>query len=292
MQVVTQNTAVWWQGGVAATDVAALVGCGAESKENPVEKWAQKTWSRERPLRKTTEREWRMRKLPEMEQGTKPWHDFRKQGLGGSEAAVVVGASYDYGNKTSPWKTFAEKTSESTGEAENENTARGKRLEPEARGIYEQLMDWSAPPLCVIHDDHDCVRCSLDGLRSDDKVVLEVKCPRRPNHEKSLRIQTIADPLDRQRAFAAAFDYYRAQVQYQLLITGAELAHFVSYNTDFADHNRFAMIELYPEPVAQEELLKRALEFWDCVVRREPPSVEWCVEYDWGPPTELRLPAV
>jgi len=213
-----------------------------------------------------------VRKSLELEQGTPEWLDWRLKGVGGSEVGTLMGAN--------PWEKpkalYDSKMAPSSGCNENPNMTRGKRLEPIARELYERKMGWTATPLCVIHDYHDPVRCSLDGIRGDDKLICEIKCPGKKNHEKFLYCSKIEEPLLRQQMFAEVFNYYRYQVLYQLLITGADACHFVSYcPDDFSDHNKFALIELYPEPEEQERVLQRVLEFWGYVERRECPPAEW-----------------
>lgn len=286
MRLIESTTPIWWAGGVASTDVAAIQGCAAESRENPLVKWAEKVWMRERSERKTIEAA--VRKETELEQGTPEWHRRRKTGIGGTEAAALVGASY--GNRTTAGDVWADKVATTeTVTGENAAMARGKSLEPIARSLYEQLYGWSVPPACVLHDRYDFVRASLDGLRGDDKLVVEIKCCGVNNHNKLLRIQQIEDPLERQTAFDKAFGYYECQVQYQLLITEADICHFVGFNDDFQDHRKLAVIEIYPDPETQERILNRVVDFWSYVERREPPPIEWSIPCH-RPPKNLRLP--
>lgn len=275
MRITTQNTTLWRKGGIAATDAASLVGCAIREEENPLVLWSNKIWMRERSLRKQL-----------LEQGTTEWLEWRNKGVGASEVASVVGAAWaGKVNAKDLWKT---KTQVSSGEAENENMKRGKDNEPIARQLYEALYDWPVPACCVLHDEHDFVRASLDGLRPDDKLIVEIKCCGRKNHEKLLEVQSISDPLLRQQAFSVYFNYYRYQVLYQLLITQAEVCHFVGYCKEFTNHNKLAVIELYPEPAEQEKLLNRVIEFWRYVEERNPPPTTFCVPCH-SPPRELSV---
>jgi putative phage-type endonuclease len=278
LRVVGSTSQTWWSGGVGSTDVAALVGCAATSRDHCLAVWSQKVYARERTMRKQL-----------LEQGTSVWLDWRKHGVGGSEVSSVVGAN--------PYKSVTtllnDKIADLDGTAgepyENEAMAWGKKYEPQARELYERLYEVSVPPVCVLHDEKDFMRCSLDGLRSDDQVVVEIKCCQERNHKKLLAIQEIEDPLERQTAFAKALNYYRYQVLYQLALTGASVCHFVAYNANFQDHKKLAVFELYPEPAEQEKLLDRVTQFWELVESREPPPIEFCLPCH-EPPRELKLP--
>lgn len=264
--------------------MAAIQGCAAESRDNPLCKWADKVWMRERSMRKELE----------LEQGSELWHQRRKTGIGGTEAAAIVGAAYSdrQGNTTTARDVWETKVGDDVkGTPENAAMRRGKLKEPLARALYEHLYGWSVPPACVLHDDYEFVRASLDGLRGDDRLIVEIKSCGEANHRKLLAIQEITDPLARQTTFCHRFNYYRYQVLLQLLITGADVCHFVGFNDDFTDHRQLAVVELYPEPAEQERLLQRLVEFWQFVERREPPPVEWCLP-SHRPPIELKVPDI
>jgi putative phage-type endonuclease len=256
------------------------VNCSAQSDQNVFVLLGQKLSMRELPpIREELKREERMRKQAEMVQGTPEWHASRHCTIGATEAAGLVGTAFrdskGLGEAQRLWK--AKTGPLETGGFENENMRRGKALEPIARGRYESQMGWETAPMCVLHDDYDFVRASLDGLRTDDDLVLEIKCPGLPNHMKFQAIEEIThDPLERQRQFARDFNYYRMQILWQLMITGAKRCHFVSYNEEVPGiENRLALIELFPEPDMQQVLLERAIEFWSFVERREFPPPEW-----------------
>lgn len=279
---MTSGDAKWRTAGVGSTDVAAIFGCAADD-QNVLTKWAEVVSKQEISA---------LKKL-RMKQGDAAWLDWRKLGLGGSEVACVVGANpYRDSKADRIWaRKLPSDHPQAKGEiADNSNMAFGRLNEPDARRIYEGLFGWSATDVCVLSDDYDCVRCSLDGLRDDDKVVLEIKCPGERNHQKYLSIAAIEDHFDRQTAYAKAFPYYRYQMLYQLMITGADFAHFVSYRPDWPDENdRFVVFPFYPEPDEQRRLLERVLEFWSYVERREPPPKSW-LEPNWRLPVELNIP--
>jgi putative phage-type endonuclease len=279
MRVVNQNSWLWKQGGVAATDVASLFGVPYSERDLAFVLCADKIQMREKRF---------VRKAAQLAQDSPEWHQWRSKGVGGSEVASVLGANpYRDGDPVTLWKR---KTGTVAEQGENANMQRGKKLEPAARALYESLMGWSAEPICVLHDEFDHVRCSLDGLSADNRIDLEIKCSAAKNHGRYLDIAAVPDPLERQQLFAHFFDYYRYQVLYQLLITGAERCHFVGYCPgDFDGHDKLAVIELFPEPFEQERILDRVNQFWGYVERREIPPTDWLAPAS-RPPEILSLP--
>lgn len=259
MRRVANNSSIWREPGIASTHAATLMGCSEDWAINtPLKLWADRV-----SLRRKIE----VKKVPELAQSGSDWHDYRAKGVGGSEVAAVLGQSR-FANPQSVWK---EKVAAKSGSAqtsfENADMKRGKELEPKARAQYESLMGWTSPPLCVIHDLYDFVRCSLDGLREPaDDLVLEIKAPRENGHAKALRVK--ADPS----SFRQLIPHYFCQVQYQLLITNAPLAHFVSYceSGNFGPDS-FCLVEVPADAAYQQEILDRVRWFWDYVEREEPP---------------------
>jgi putative phage-type endonuclease len=273
----------WLRPGVGSTEIASLLGCGAIEEQSALVAWAKVVQKIELTEIKQVQKQ-------VLQQGSKEWHNWRKLGVGGSEVACVVGAN-PYRDSQAD-RVWARKLPEDhpyakPETADNDAMARGRKFEPDARKLYESLFGWTVKDVCVLHDDYPHVRCSLDGLSTDDKLVAEIKCPGDKNHEKYITISRIQDNFERQTAFAKTFPYYRYQVLYQLLITGAEVCHFVSYSPEWRTQNdRFVLITLYPEPDEQVRLLERVNLFWQFVESRTPPPKEW-LEPCWNLPTSL-----
>jgi putative phage-type endonuclease len=184
------------------------------------------------------------------------WHRWRSGGLGGSDAPIIAG---DVG-WTTPEELLRAKLAGETAE-ETEAMRRGKRLEPLARQLYELLAGRKMTPCCVVHDDYPWLRASLDGLSDDWQLVLEIKCPR-------------SDGPHRTALAGAVPAYYRAQLQHQLLVTGAPLLHYWSYtdSVTFAPDDRVALVEVLPDREYQEWLFKKEQEFMQSLIADLPPD--------------------
>ncbi len=138
--------------------------------------------------------------------------------------------------------------------------ARGRRLESVALAEYSALMGHAVVPVCCVHDEIDWLKASLDGWNGEKKIVVEVKAPRKEEHELALANGV---PVK-----------YRTQTIHQLLVTGAPLLHYVSYNDYFPAHRRLAVVPVLPVREELEALLAALKEFWWHVENRVPPGGE------------------
>lgn len=177
-----------------------------------------------------------------MEQGTEQWLEWRRQGIGGSEIAAIFGVC-PYNTAYGVW---AEKVGLRDGFKGNFATEAGKELEGRARARYELINLEDMPPALAIHPEHSQLRVSLDGIRSDNNLVLEIKCPGRPAHEMALKGEIP--------------EHYKYQCQYQLAVTGADLGHYFSYH----DGDRSsALCIVNPDLEFQGRIVAEVLRFWN-----------------------------
>ena len=190
-------------------------------------------------------------------QGSPRWHEWRAGGIGGSDAAAILGLS--------PWCAPLLLWQRKTGRAPEQEVSfamrRGQKLEPVARRLYEGLVGWEAPPVCVEHPTRPWLRVSLDGLDPWGDVPLEIKCPNGDAHRLALD--------------GRVPDYYAPQVQFQLLVTGARVLHYVSYNPSAcfgAGEQLSAPVEVRPDPAMFALLSTFTDRFVQCWRDDTPPD--------------------
>src|SRR5258708_35346015 len=94
---------------------------------------------------------------------------------------------------------------------------RGRQLERLARRVYEQEVGIQMEPLCLVHDQLEWMRASLDGLSFDGLTVLEIKCP------MNVRDQSTAQQ-------GSVPPHYYAQLQHELEVSRAAEAHYWSFD--------------------------------------------------------------
>lgn len=187
--------------------------------------------------------------MEEMSQGTEQWLQWRSKGLGASDAPIIMSVS--------PYKTRIQLWEEKIGIAKpfegNWATQRGTNLEPKARACYELEHGVEMLPILAEHKEYPFIRASLDGYNAKLNRILEIKCPRRFDHEKALAGEVP--------------EKYYAQIQHQFLVTGAFDAHYYSF-----DGEKGVTITVVPSVEYCEKLLNELIYFWDLVQKRIEPD--------------------
>lgn len=185
-----------------------------------------------------------------MQQGSDNWTQWRKKGLGSSDAATIMGVS--------PWKTPYQLWEEKIGIGKpfqgNFATNRGNEMEPKARAAFELYIGDEFPPMVAEHANYPFIRASLDGYNKERNAILEIKCPGKADHDIALS--------------GYVPDKYYPQLQHQILVTGANKAYYYSY-----DGEKGVTVEVLPDVNYCRELLEAEIAFWDLVQNKIPPKL-------------------
>ena len=171
--------------------------------------------------------------------------------MGSSDVAAILNVS--------PWKTKYELWLEKTKKQEpafkgNSATQRGQDLEAKARALYELHKEIEMPPALIVSDEYDYMRVSLDGWNKEHNRIIEIKCPGKPVIELA--------------KCGKAPEYYMIQIQYQLMLSGAEVCDYVVF-----DGKEIIITEVKPDHEKQVLLYKEVVDFWDSVIRDIPPPL-------------------
>lgn len=190
-------------------------------------------------------------KIIELEQGSKEWLSWRRTVITATDASIILG--------NNPWDTpytcWQRKLGIIQEKKSNAAMERGKELEPIARAQFVELYGLKMMPVVVESTEFDFLGASLDGICSNGKFLLEIKCGGAKLH--NMASQGIIP------------QYYIDQMQHQLLVTGAEKAFYYSYNG-----TEGITIEVFPDPEYKEKFMPKAREFWRCVALNEPPPLQ------------------
>lgn len=148
-----------------------------------------------------------MSNIVQLVQGSPEWHAHRRGLRNASETPAVLGIS--------PWVTPYQLWLLKTGRAEqpvNAAMRKGTALEPLARHAYEVETGHVMQPL-VLQDG--AYSASLDGVTLDGDLIVEIKCPY--SGQGSALWQSVEA--------GEVPEYYLAQIQHQLMVSGAAQAH-------------------------------------------------------------------
>lgn len=197
-----------------------------------------------------------MRRI-EHDQGSPEWLEWRKGGLGGSDAAIILGVAPKYWANSTRAELLEYKSrhcgkghERKTDTNKSEAMMRGTRLEPVARQLYREKTGNCVEPACVIHEEHAWLRASCDGLNKEGDLVLEVKCVNHNDHESAVEGRVPA--------------HYWPQVQHLLMVTQAPRLHYWSYSEHkrFAQPQRVALVSVKPSREYLDYLFKAEETFW------------------------------
>jgi putative phage-type endonuclease len=180
----------------------------------------------------------------------KDWHEWRRQGIGGSDAPVVMGVS--------PWKTphqlWQEKLFGISEQPDSSSMKRGRDLEETARQAFEKEIGTLVAPSCVVHPGREWMRASLDGVDITGKIMVEIKCPNRDDHFVAVNKKVP--------------EKYIPQCQHQMAVTGLEGMYYFSF-----DGSKGVIVEVARDQEYIDSMVMEEIKFWDLVLSKTPPAL-------------------
>ncbi|MGA7871491.1 MAG: YqaJ viral recombinase family protein [Candidatus Binatus sp.] len=192
-----------------------------------------------------------MPRIERLQQNTPEWHRWRKQGIGASDAPVIMGETAF----KSPRTLWSIKTGRMQEASAGPAARRGRELERFARRAYERQTGIQVEPLCLVHQEFEWMRASLDGLSFDGSTLLEIKCPLSPRDRASAEQGRI--PCQ-----------YHAQLQHQLEVSGAAQAHYWSFHGTGG-----VLVEIRPDREYLKRLVEAEAAFWQLVQENRWPEL-------------------
>ena len=180
----------------------------------------------------------------------KEWHDWRRQGIGGSDAPFLMGVS--------PWKTpnqlWQEKVFGISEQFDNSSMKRGRDMEEQARQEFEKIVGTLVAPSNVEHPSRNWMRASLDGIDMTGKIVVEIKCPNKEDHSIALSKKVP--------------EKYWPQVQHQIEVSGVDGMYYFSF-----DGQKGAVVEVKRDQAYIDDMIEKESKFWDMVLKKTPPEL-------------------
>jgi putative phage-type endonuclease len=191
-----------------------------------------------------------MSTIVKLVQGSPAWHEHRRHHRNASETPAVLGLS--------PWLTPYQLWQIKTGRAPQPEVtpamAHGTQLEPLARDAYEKQTGYVMEPLVLVDGEYSA---SLDGITLDGQLMLEIKCPKSKDSKILAEAKAGRVPV-----------YIYWQMQTQLLVSGAELAHLYVF-----DGATGILLEQRPEAAAWDTLQQDWDRFMALVRADQPPAL-------------------
>lgn len=154
------------------------------------------------------------------------WLQWRTSGIGSSDASAIMNAS-----RFATYESLLLSKAVDQGES-TVNTyikERGNKIEGWVRKHLEDLWKTSLVPVNCESTEFNFMRCSLDGASPNRELIIEIKLLSSVNPAK---INTEAEGYvkwNNLRNKQIVPQEYVAQIQHQLMVTGAEACEFIGY---------------------------------------------------------------
>lgn len=210
--------------------------------------------------------------IVDLEQGSDAWLEWRKEGIGASEAPTVMGEN--------PWQTPAQLWAQRVGLTPepdfsgNPHVQRGRTNEGRARELFEKDFGEFAVPLLGEHPEVPYIRASFDGILSTG-APLEIKCPAE-NRLEQVRLfaqhrEGMTDPLVQGDLNEMGMGHYYGQLQQQALVADSEGAFLYVYD---AQEDIGYGFWVAADVDYQQRLIEALHAFWGCVQDQVEPELD------------------
>ena len=186
-----------------------------------------------------------------IQQNTQEWKDFRRNKIGASDAAGILGIS----PFKTPYQVWEEKIF-GLDDLENWAMRHGHLMEPLAREEFENMTGLAMMPKVAIHKEREWQMASLDGVSFEEDVFVEIKCP------KSKEVHQMA-------CDGKLPDHYMAQMQHQMVVLGIDMGFYFSFNG-----TEGALVEVKRDKSFGEMLTeKESVFYYDHLMKKEAPPI-------------------
>lgn len=194
-----------------------------------------------------------MVKFIHLEQGSSEWLEWRKNKIGSSDIATIMGLN----PHCTPYALWSRLIADEHVEV-TDRMQRGKDLEPIVRSLmnekYEVLgCEWI--PCCVESLDYPWAITSFDGVCiSYEYPMIEIKCPGDKAHGIALMGQVP--------------EIYYPQVQWQLWMGGMEKGLYVSF-----DGEKCVEVVVHRDEIFIAKMVDAAIDFYHLLINFIPPPM-------------------
>lgn len=186
-----------------------------------------------------------------MEQNTESWEEWRRSGLGASDAPIVMGIS----KYQKPIDLFQIKLGLKEYKPNAFITDLGHKFEPRARAYINLLNDWEYEEKVVEMEEYPWLRASLDGW--DGETPCEIKYV----GKKKIDDARLGN-LDQT---------HWVQMQHQMMVTGSSKCLYVCYTlADYKEIDDIFWCEIpYDKDYVLDTLWPELFKFWEMVKGKE-----------------------
>ena len=187
-----------------------------------------------------------------MDQNTDDWLEWRRSGIGASDAPIIMGES----KYMTAHELYLDKIGTPVIKKQNDFIINlGHRFEPRARAHLNLMYDWEYEPQVVEMAEYPWLRASLDGWNGSS--VMEIKYVGKKKYEDFMN---------------GEFDQsHWIQMQHQMMVTGAISCVYVCYTLeDFKSIDEIGCQFIsYNKEYVLDTLWPELFKFWEKVKNKE-----------------------
>lgn len=186
-----------------------------------------------------------------LEQNTQEWLDFRKNRIGASDVAPILGLS-PYTTRMELWR---QKMGIDESNHETHAMRYGKENEEFIRSEMNRLLKADFKPACFEDEESPWLMCSVDGFDDATEILIEIKCANEADHNLARRqivppkygpqLQTIMHVCKAYSIWYCSF--HKGDLQYFL----------VHVDTNYIDH-----------------MIPKLRDFWDSLQNFTKPEID------------------
>jgi len=186
-----------------------------------------------------------------LKQNTPEWLEWRKDKIGGSDIAAIMGVS----KWCTPWQLYMRKLSLISEQDENEAMREGKRRESEALAIFNAHYKCNCIPVVMQHEEYPWMIASLDGWDEEKRIAVEIKCPGKDDHETA-------------KIFCDIPIHYHPQLQHQMCVLGIPNMWYMSYHKE-----DWASVLVFRSEYYTKDMIEKEKDFMRRIKELDPPDL-------------------
>lgn len=193
-------------------------------------------------------------RIIDIEIGSKEWLEIRRNSIGASESAAVLGIS--------PWKSpYDLWVDKMLGTSTPINYSMKRGMDREAEALeWANNHFWSrCVPLMVQHEEYQWKIATLDGIDIDNKIMVEIKWANAKVHAMAKEGKVI--------------DYYYSQCQSQLACTGFKIMYFISCHEEFGVPEFISVMVVRDEEYIKNMIEKEKYFYEEYMVKNSEPPI-------------------
>lgn len=185
----------------------------------------------------------------DIQQNTPEWLEWRRDKIGASDVAAIVGVS-PYDTAYTLWERKLGLIPE---KEKTFSMQRGSDLESEALRCFNEKFKLSLKPKVILSKCYEWAMASLDGY-DGELCAVEIKCPNKDDHTIAIN--------------GKIPDKYFPQLQHQLMVANLPAMWYYSF-----DGTNGVSVFVEADTEYQNKMIEKELEFYKCIKEFTPPAM-------------------